>query len=193
MMVMTGLYKTDAEAAAAVKALEDAGIASADISLISPDRGQAEATPPRQTARGAEVGSAIGGVGGVLAGLGAFAIPGIGPVVGAGWLAATLVGALAGGVAGGAIGAMTKAGMADEDAHLHAESVRRGNSMVIARVDEAQADGAAAILGQGAIGVENQRAEYHASGWNAFNEAGDPWKYRREDEPGASLPPPLPR
>src|SRR3954469_10746974 len=178
MMVMTGLYKTDAEAAAAVKALEDAGIASADISLISPDRGQAEATPPRQTARGAEVGSAIGGVGGLLAGLGAFAIPGIGPVVGAGWLAATLVGALAGGVAGGAIGAMTKAGMADADAHLHAESVRRGNSMVIARVDEAQADSAAAILGQSSIGLDNQRAEYHAGGWKTFDEAGDPWKYR---------------
>src|SRR3954470_8440743 len=140
MMVMTGLYKTDAEAAAAVKALEDAGIASADISLISPDRGQAEATPPRQTAGGAEVGSAIGGVGGLLASLGAFAIPGIGPVVGAGWLVATLAGAAAGGLAGGLIGSLTEAGVDENDAHVYAESIKRGGTMVVARVDETQED-----------------------------------------------------
>ena len=52
-----------------------AGIASADISLISPDRGQGGAS--RQAAHGAEVGSALGGLGGLLAGRGAFAIPGI--------------------------------------------------------------------------------------------------------------------
>jgi hypothetical protein len=58
------------------------------------------------TAEGAGISSAVGGVGGLLAGLGAFAIPGIGPVVGAGWLAATLIGAAAGGVAGGLIGSL---------------------------------------------------------------------------------------
>lgn len=56
-----------------------------------------------------KIGAAVGGAGGLLAGLGAFAIPGIGPVVGAGWLVATLVGAAAGGVAGGLLGMLTDA------------------------------------------------------------------------------------
>jgi hypothetical protein len=64
------------------------------------------------TAAGAGIGVAVGGVGGLLAGLGTFAIPGIGPVVGAGWLATTLIGAMAGGAAGGIVGSLTEAGIA---------------------------------------------------------------------------------
>ena len=55
-------------------------------------------------ATGAGIGAVVGGAGGLLTGLGIMAIPGVGPVVVAGWLAATAVGAVAGAVAGGAAG-----------------------------------------------------------------------------------------
>src|SRR4051794_9008291 len=106
MKTVSGLFETDAQAKDAVAALEDAGIASGEISLVSRD-GKAGS----DAAEGVGIGSAVGGIGGLLAGLGAFAIPGIGPVVGAGWLATTVLGAAAGGVAGGLIGALTEAGV----------------------------------------------------------------------------------
>ena len=133
--------------------------------------------------------------GGLLAGLGAFAIPGIGPVVGAGWLATTLIGAAAGGVAGGLVGSLTEAGVDERDAHVYGESLRRGGVFVTARVDDEELDAAAAILGQsGSVDVNERRAEYERTGWSTFDEMADPRSYRREDEPDAPLNiPPLPR
>ena len=84
--------------------------------------------------------------GGLLAGLGAFAISGIGPVVGAGWLATTLIGAAAGGLAGGLVGSLIEAEVEERDAHVYGESLRRGGVLVTARVDEEELDAAAAIL-----------------------------------------------
>src|SRR5207344_1400083 len=60
---------------------------------------------------GAGVGAAVGGTAGLLAGLGLMAIPGVGPVVAAGWLVATTVGAAAGAATGGLIGGLTGAGV----------------------------------------------------------------------------------
>src|SRR6201988_4752355 len=86
--------------------------------------------------KGAGIGAGIGGTAGLLAGLGLLAIPGLGPVVAAGWLAATAVGAAAGAATGGIIGALTEAGVSEEDAHTYAEGVRRGGTLVSARVPE---------------------------------------------------------
>jgi hypothetical protein len=191
MKAVTGMFETRAQAEDAVRGLEDVGIASADISLIAPDsEGGASGS-----VEGAGVGAALGGVGGLLAGLGAFAIPGIGPVVGAGWLASTLVGAAAGGVAGGLVGSLTEAGVDERDAHVYAESLRRGGVLVTARVDEAELDAAAAILGQaGTVDVSERRTEYEGTGWSTFDETADPRSYRREDEPDSpAIIPPLPR
>ena len=76
----------------------------------------------------------IGGAAGLLAGLGLMAIPGVGPVVAAGWLVSTLTGAVAGGATGGVIGALTQAGISKEDADVYAEGLRRGGAVVSARV-----------------------------------------------------------
>jgi hypothetical protein len=67
------------------------------------------------------VGAVVGGAAGLLAGIGLMAIPGVGPVVAAGWLVATLTGAAAGGATGGIIGALTQAGVSKEDADVYAE------------------------------------------------------------------------
>src|SRR6186713_1009063 len=100
---------------------------------------------------GAGIGAAVGGTAGLLAGLGLMAIPGIGPVVAAGWLAATAAGAAAGGIAGGIVGALTQAGVSDEDAQVYAEGVRRGGTLVTARVNDADASRLEAMLDRNAL------------------------------------------
>jgi hypothetical protein len=82
----------------------------------------------------------------LLAGLGLLA-PGLGPVVAAGWLAATAVCAAAGAATGGIVGALTEAGVSKEDAPLYAEGVRRGGTLVSARAPDA---GAGEVLLRGA-------------------------------------------
>jgi hypothetical protein len=165
MKTISGLFATRADAERAVDALEEASVPSEDISIIGP-HGEDSASGAGE---GASVGATIGGAGGLLAGVGAFAIPGIGPVVGAGWLATTLIGAAAGGIAGGLVGSLTDAGIDERDAHVYAEGVRRGGTMVVARVDETEVDAAAAILSKhGPVDIASRRAEYEAEGWTAF-------------------------
>ena len=71
--------------------------------------------------KGAGIGGALGGGAGLLAGLGLLAIPGLGPVVAAGWLAATAVGAAAGAATGGIVGALVDAGVDREHADVYSE------------------------------------------------------------------------
>ena len=74
------------------------------------------------------------------------AIPGIGPVVAAGWLASTAAMAVAGGATGGLIGALTQSGLGEDEAHAHAEGVRQGGTLVTARVDDNRSAAAEAIM-----------------------------------------------
>ena len=111
-----------------------------------PDRQQARqrelmlmSTRSRIPAKGAGIGGALGGGAGLLAGLGLLAIPGLGPVVAAGWLASTAVGAAAGAAAGGIVGALVDAGEPEEHANVYSESVRRGGTLVTARVADQDA------------------------------------------------------
>lgn len=178
MRVVTGLFDSRSEADVVVSALEDAGVPSEAISLIGPE-GETETSG---AAEGVGIGAAVGGAGGLLAGLGLFAIPGIGPVIGAGWLAATLAGAAAGGIAGGVIGALVDAGVDEHDAHVYAEGVRRGGTLVTARVDEEQTDAAMAILcDAGAVDVNERRSAYESRGWAGFDPVGDPWEPTPEE------------
>jgi len=122
----------------------------------------------------------IGGAGGLLTGLGLMAIPGVGPVVAAGWLAATAVGALGGavvgGAAGGIIGALTDSGVSEKDAHVYAEGVRRGGTLVTAKVSDELADQAKRILGQtNSVDLEERRSTYEAGGWTGFDPKADPY------------------
>src|SRR4249920_2383503 len=129
---VAALYDRYDSAVSAVDALEAAGIPHSDISIVSNNvdnrYGKDRPTHAAQDAgKGAGIGAAVGGVGGLLTGLGLLAIPGVGPVVAAGWLVATAVGAVAGAAAGGAtggiIGAMTESGIPEEDANIYAEGV----------------------------------------------------------------------
>ena len=125
--------------------------------------------------KGAGIGAGIGGTAGLLAGLGLLAIPGLGPVVAAGWLAATAVGAAAGAATGGIVGALTEAGVSAEDAHSYAEGVRRGGTLVSARVADTDRSRLDAILNESAVNLRDRSAAWQKTGWKSFDSASKPY------------------
>ena len=124
--------------------------------------------------RGVSTGAAIGGVGGLLAGLGLLAIPGLGPVVAAGWLVAAVtgagIGAAGGGATGSIVGALKNAGHSDEEANVYSEGVRRGGTLVSARIDDSLATQADAVLQRyNAVDATTRGADYRSTGWTGFD------------------------
>ena len=109
----------------------------------------------------------------LLAGIGALAIPGIGPVVAAGWLVSTLAGAVTGGAAGaatgGLIGSLTNSGVSEREAHVYAEGVRRGGSLVTVRTDEARAVEVERIMDRRSIDWAERDRSYRSEGWERFD------------------------
>jgi hypothetical protein len=86
-----------------------------------------------------------------------------------------VAGAVVGGAAGGIIGALTSQGVPENDAHVYAEGVRRGGTLVSARVDNAMVGKARAILAEaGSVDVSRRRSEYEAGGWTRFDESAAP-------------------
>ena len=96
---------------------------------VDPDRDGTDDRAAEGAATGAGIGAGLGGAAGLLAGLGVLAIPGLGPVVAAGWLASTTLGVMAGAATGTIVGALTEAGVSEEEAPLYAEGVRRGGTL----------------------------------------------------------------
>jgi len=161
---------------AVVNDLVNAGFERNTISIIANDPDHKYAgyidrdTSADGAAAGAGMGAVVGGLGGLLLGLGALAIPGIGPVIAAGPIAATLAGAGVGAVAGGIIGALVDMGVPKESAEAYAESVRRGDILVAAQVPDNQADQATRIMKrQGLVDIERQSQDWRASGWKGFD------------------------
>ena len=176
---VSGLFDSYDAATAAVNSLEASGVPHSDISIVANNADKIATTDRTSEAgedagKGATAGAVLGGAGGLLAGLGMLAIPGLGPVVAAGWLASTAVGAVAGaavgGAAGGIVGAMTDAGVPERDAHVYAEGVRRGGTLVSARVDDARAADAQAILERNkTVDIAARGQAYRESGWDTFD------------------------
>lgn len=183
MKTVTGLFDNYSDAEAAVSRLEASGINSDDISIVS-NNGDGRYTDNNNAAEGAGtgagIGALVGGAGGLLTGLGLMAIPGVGPVVAAGWLASTAAGAAAGAVVGGAtggiIGALTEEGVSEADAHVYAEGVRRGGTLVTARVEDARYAAAEEIVKGGSwVDPAARRRSYEQEGWTRFDPASDPY------------------
>src|SRR6187399_2984046 len=167
------LYSSYDRAAQAVRDLEAAGVARSDISIVannadnwySSNGGGAERVDRDRdgvddraegAGAGAGIGAGIGGAAGLLAGLGLLAIPGLGPVVAAGWLASTAVGAAAGAATGGIVGALIEHGVPEEEAPLYAEGVRRGGTLVTARVPDGQRTRYEAIMDRSAVNIRER-------------------------------------
>ena len=196
-VTVSRLYDRYADAERAVTALESAGIPNSDISIVAnnsdewynsgkKDRDRDGVDDRAESAgKGAGIGAGLGGAAGLLAGLGLLAIPGLGPVVAAGWLAATAVGAAAGAATGGIIGALTEAGVSEEDAHTYAEGVRRGGTLVTALVPDTDRAKFDAILDQSSVNIRDRRAMWQKSGWQRFDPQSKPYgveEVRRERE-----------
>jgi Heat induced stress protein YflT domain len=132
-----GIYRTSVDAERGVDTLIAAGFPSADISVLLPDnRGtkefahQKETKAPEGTAAGATAGGIVGGALGALAGIGALAIPGIGPLIAAGPIMAGLAGLGVGGAVGGFVGALAGMGIPEYEAKLYEGRVRSGGVLL---------------------------------------------------------------
>lgn len=189
-VVITRLFDTYEHASQAVAALESSGVPHSAISLIAnnsdgrydssvasspPATGKVEApdAAAEGAGTGATVGTVLGGGAGLLAGLGMLAIPGIGPVVAAGWLVATALGAGFGAGSGGIIGSLVGAGMSDNDAHVCAEGVRRGGTLVTVRAEESLSALVHSALSKHAgIDLGARSDEFRRNdGWSRFDES----------------------
>ncbi|GJE62646.1 hypothetical protein MPOCJGCO_4779 [Methylobacterium trifolii] len=125
----------------------------------------------------------LGGGAGLLAGLGLLAIPGVGPVVAAGWLVATVTGAGVGAAAGGLIGGLTGAGLSEHEAERYAEGVRRGGTLVTVRAGEDLADRVMTILDRsGSIDLDERAQGWRAQGWTG----GTLGSTAQDENPGPS-------
>ncbi len=176
-------YDTHSDARTVVTELKEAGFRDSDISLVASREADSVMDG---VATGAGIGAAAGGTVGLLTGLGLMAIPGVGPVVAAGWLATTAVGAAAGAVAGGAAGgiidAMIDSGVSSEDAHVYAESVRRGGTLVSVRTTDANRAVAVSILDRHhPVDLAARRADYEREGWRNFDPEAEPYRTDMND------------
>jgi hypothetical protein len=193
-VTISRLYDSYAQATEAVRNLERAGVPHSDISIVSnnSDNWYSENSKGSPAAvdrdhdgiddraegagKGAGIGATAGGVVGLLTGLGLLAIPGVGPVVAAGWLGATAAGAAVGGTAGGIIGALTQAGTSEEDAYLYAEGVRRGGTLVTARVADADRNRYEEVLDtSSSVNLRDRGAAWRKAGWNKFDPGAAPY------------------
>ena len=197
---VTRLFDDYSDAKAAVHELERLGVPHSDISIVANNahgrHDVGDVNDDGDVSRGATTGAAIGGVAGLLAGLGALAIPGLGPIVAAGWLASTAAGAAIGGIGGAAtgtlVGALKNNGHTDEEANVYSEGVRRGGTLVSARVpDDLAASAEAALNNSRGVDAATRGADYRRAGWSVFDENAEPYSpdeiereraaYRREN------------
>jgi hypothetical protein len=202
-VTISRLYSDYGTASAVVAELEAAGLPHAEMSLVSSNAdnwytGKDAATKGKidrdadgvddrleGAGTGAGIGAVLGGSAGLLAGIGLMAIPGLGPVVAAGWLVATAAGAVAVGAAGGIVGALTHGGVSKEDAEIYAEGVRRGGTLVTARVTDGDSARYEAIMDISAVNIRNRGTAYRTTGWNRFDTAAPPYsadQVRKERE-----------
>src|SRR6188508_1018966 len=128
-----------------IRNLQSAGFSGNDISVLFPDKHgtkdfahEHNTKAPEGAVTGAAGGGVIGGTIGLLAGIGALAIPGLGPFIAAGPLMAALSGAAAGAAVGGVTGALIGLGLPEMEAKKYEGKLRGGNILVAAHVDDAE-------------------------------------------------------
>jgi uncharacterized membrane protein len=184
--VIARSYERFDDARAAKQAVLSVGVKEDDISVVAnSDHPEAKEIDDLNdegsaTGTGAGVGASIGGGVGLLAGLGLMAVPGAGPIVAAGWLAATAAGAVAGAVTGaatgGIVGALTDSGVDRSDAETYAESVRRGGILLsIKTTAENEADVIAALDHHRPMDVMAQRSDWERAGWTSYDPDARPY------------------
>jgi hypothetical protein len=189
LITICRLYDSYGDADRVVLMLAAAGLPPSETSVISNNSDTwygavktANVVPLRKDGASREAGSKLEGAA-IGAAIGAaaaspitmLAIPGVGAVVGAGWLAALLASMAVGGAAGGLMGALTNAGISEEDAQVMVEGVRRGGTLVAARVPQSGLPRMEAIMDRTAVKLDERRDIYRKSGWQSFDPNAVPY------------------
>ena len=140
-----GIYATPGTAEAAVDHLLANGFTNSAISVLLPDDESTRAfahekstKAPEGTATGVTTGGVIGGTLGLLAGIGVLAIPGVGPLIAAGPIVATLAGLGAGGAVGGIVGALVGMGIPEYEAKRYEGAVKGGGTLLSVHCDTSE-------------------------------------------------------
>jgi hypothetical protein len=140
-----GIYATPATAENGVDHLISLGFTNSAISVLMPDDETTRAfahekntKAPEGTVAGAATGGIVGGTLGLLAGIGALAIPGVGPLIAAGPIVATLAGIGAGGTVGGIVGALACMGIPEYEAKRYEGSVKDGGTLLSVHCDTSE-------------------------------------------------------
>ena len=138
-----GIVKSHSQAEQIVQDLQDAGFPASEISILLPDNegkhdiGHVKATKaPEGATTGAATGGVAGGVLGLLAGIGALAIPGVGPFIAAGPIMAALSGAAIGATSGGIVGALIGMGIPEIEAKRYEDKLKTGNYLIAIHVHD---------------------------------------------------------
>ncbi len=154
---VVGLFKNQVDAERAIQRLKQEGFSEKQIGVALRDRGQQKELiegTGTQAAEGAATGAigggVLGGVIGLLAGVGALAIPGVGPIIAGGALASTLAGAGIGAAAGGLLGALMGMGIPEEDARHFDEGFKAGGTLVTVNAEGREAEARECLLESGA-------------------------------------------
>jgi hypothetical protein len=137
-----GIYKSVSQAERAVDRIAAAGFSSNDISVLLPDNQSSKefaheksTKAPEGTTTGVTTGGAIGGALGLLAGIGALAIPGVGPFIAAGPIMGALAGLGVGGAVGGLIGALVGMGIPEYEAKRYEGRIKDGGVLLSVHCD----------------------------------------------------------
>jgi hypothetical protein len=140
-----GIYRTAAQAEVAVDHLIQSGFTNDSISVLLPDDKSSrdfaheKATKaPEGTTTGVTTGGVIGGTLGLLAGIGALAIPGVGPFIAAGPIMGALAGLGVGGAVGGIIGALVGMGIPEYEAKRYEGRIKEGGVLLSAHCDTSE-------------------------------------------------------
>lgn len=140
-----GIYADAGQAERAVDALVAAQFSNADVSVLMPDvqtsrdfAHEKHTKAPEGTTTGAAAGGTIGGTLGLLAGIGALAIPGVGPFIAAGPIMGALAGIGVGGAVGGLVGALVGMGIPEYEAKRYEGRVKDGGVLLSVHCDTSE-------------------------------------------------------
>jgi hypothetical protein len=180
------VYDTMNMAYAAVQDLTESGFDRSNISVASRDYNHADWTDGDVSgAEGSAFGAIIGGLTGIVMGLTAITVPGIGAIIAAGPLAAALgaatggaIGAVAGAATGGLVASLIDLGIPEEDAESYAEHVRRGGALVtVTLTEENRIPAAIDILRRyDPVDIDRRSSTWKSTGWSGFDTTAEPYK-----------------
>lgn len=182
---IVALYDDFSTAERVIDNLMEAGFNREDLSVMANDASGEYGTSlaDRDMVLDGDVsageGAGFGAVIGTLIGVGVSLIPGIGPVIGAGPLAVALtagIGAAAGAITGGITAGLIDMGVDEDDAHIYAEGVRRGGTLVSLTTDEEWAERAEQIMNRyNPVDIDTRSSLWRERGWSSFDSDAQPY------------------